>query len=50
MANRKWWQIIMGVWFVLYGLLAVTNFTFTGVNIVMGFGALAVGGLLLLDR
>lgn len=50
MANRKWWQIFAGIWFVIYGLLAISNFTFTGVAVVMGFGAVIVGGLLLLDR
>lgn len=50
MSGLKWWQIVGGVWFVLYGLLAVTNFTFTGVGIVMGFGALLIGGLMLLNR
>jgi hypothetical protein len=38
------------LWFVLYGILAVTSVTFTGAGIVMGFLALIVGGLLLLDR
>ena len=50
MAGRKWWQILGGIWFVIFGLLAISNFTFTGVDVVMGFGAVFVGGLLLLDR
>lgn len=50
MQGRKWWQVLAGLWFVLYGLLAVSSFTFTGVGVVMGFLAIIVGGLLLLDR
>lgn len=50
MQGRKWWQILGGIWFVIYGLLAISNFTFEGVAVVMGFGAIIVGGLLLLDR
>ncbi len=50
MAGRKWWQLLGGLWFVLYGLLAVTSLTFTGAGVVMGFLAIIVGGLLLLDR
>jgi uncharacterized membrane protein len=50
MANRKWWQILGGIWFVLYGLLAVSNLSIEGVGVVMGFGAIIVGGLILLDR
>lgn len=50
MQGRKGWQVLGGIWFVIYGLLAVSSFTFTGVAVVMGFGAIIVGGLLLLDR
>jgi uncharacterized membrane protein len=50
MANRKWWQLLGGIWFVLYGLLAVSSLTITGANIVMGFMAIIVGLLFLWDR
>jgi len=50
MAGRKLWQIIGGLWFVLYGLLAVTSVTVAGAGIVLGFVALSFGVLLLLDR
>lgn len=50
MQGRPWWQILMGLWFVLYGLLAISSFTFTGVAVVMGFLAIIVGGLLWFNR
>lgn len=50
MAGRKWWQILAGLWFVLYGLLAVTSVTFAAAPIIMGFGAIIVGALIWLDR
>lgn len=50
MENRKWWQLLAGLWFVLYGLLAISNLSIAGIGIVMGFLAIIVGGLLFLDR
>ena len=50
MLGRKWWQILAGLWFILYGLLVITNLTVTGVGVFMGFLAVAVGALLWLDR
>lgn len=50
MAGRKWWQILAGLWFILTGLLAVTNLTVEGAAIVLAFLAILVGILLLLDR
>lgn len=50
MVSRKWWQLLAGLWFVLYGLLAVSNLAIAGIGVVMGFLAIIVGGLLLLDR
>ena len=50
MNGRKWWMIIAALWFILYGLLAVTNLQVSGVGIVMGFLAILAGLLLFLDR
>lgn len=50
MQGRKWWTILAGLWFVVYGLLAISSFTFTGVAVVMGFLAVIVGGLIWFDR
>lgn len=48
--NRKLWLILLGVWFLLWGALAVTNFRFEAQNLVMGFLAIIVGVLVLFDR
>ncbi len=50
MAGRKLWVIVGGLWLILYGILAITNVTVTGAAVVLGFGALLWGILLLLDR
>ena len=50
MAGRKWWAILAGLWFVLYGLLTISNLSIQGIAVVMGFLAIIVGGLLFLDR
>jgi uncharacterized membrane protein HdeD (DUF308 family) len=50
MAGRKWWALLVGLWFVITGLLAITNLTVAGVGIFMGFLAVAAGVLLWLDR
>lgn len=50
MAGRKFWVLLVGLWFVLTGLLIITNLTIAGVAIFMGFLAVAAGVLLWLDR
>jgi hypothetical protein len=50
MAGRKLWALLAGLWFIVYGLLVVSNLTITGINIVMAFLAILVGILLLFDR
>ncbi len=50
MGGRKLWLICMAIWFILYGLLAVTNFRFDMQGTVMGILAIVVGILALLDR
>ncbi len=48
--SRKLWVILLAIWLVLYGLLAITNFRFEMENFVMGILAIAAGVLLALDR
>lgn len=48
--NRKLWMIFVAIWFVLYGLLAISNFRFDLQNVVMGVVAIVGGVLLALDR
>jgi len=42
--------ILLAVWLIAEGLLAVTGFKFTGVNVVMAILAIAAGVLILLRR
>ena len=48
--QRKLWMIALALFFLLYALLALSNFAFVAQNIVMGILALAVAVLLFLDR
>lgn len=48
--SRKLWMICLAVWFIVWGLLTLTNIRFDGQNLVMGVLAVAVGVLALLDR
>lgn len=47
---RKWWVFLLGLWFILYGLLALTNFRFAAADIVMAILAIAGGFMLWIDR
>lgn len=46
----KFWRIAICAWFVLWGLLSVSNFRFESENAVMGFLAIVAGLLLIFDR
>lgn len=48
--SRKAWVIVLAIWLVLWGLLAITNFKFELENFVMGALAVTAAILLLLDR
>lgn len=48
--SRKLWVIALAVWFIVWGLLAVTNLKFEAQNLLMGVLALVAGVLALLDR
>ena len=50
MSGRKLWVIALAIWFLLWGLLAVTNIKFEAQNVVMGFLAIAVAVLAAFDR
>ena len=46
----KLWRICVAAWFVLWGLLAVTNFQMQFSGFILGILAIAAGVLLVLDR
>lgn len=48
--SRKLWIICLAIWFLMYGLLALTNIVFAAQGIVMGIVALMVAVLAILDR
>lgn len=50
MGGRKLWTILAALWFLVYGLLAVTNVTVDGAGVVMGFLAILIAVFLLFDR
>lgn len=45
----KLWLILLAVWFILYGLLAITNLKFEASNLIMGVLAIAVAILIFVD-
>lgn len=42
MAGRSWGTVLAGLWFLLTGLLAITNFQFDAAPLIMGVLAIAV--------
>lgn len=48
--GRKLWVIALAIWFVLWGIFAITNVKVESQNLIMGILALAVGVLVVFDR
>ena len=48
--TRKLWCIALAAWFLLWGLLAISNVRFDAQNLVMGLLAIAVAVLVLFDK
>jgi hypothetical protein len=48
--TRRLGFLLLAIWLILTGLIAIFKFSFSGIEIVMGILALAAGILLLLDR
>jgi hypothetical protein len=46
----KLWQIMLGGWLIVTGLIGLIGITFAGINIMMGILALIAGILILIDR
>lgn len=40
--NRSFAVILIALWFLIYGVLAITNLTFVAAPIVLGFVALGI--------
>lgn len=50
MPTRKLWVILAAIWFLLTGLLLITNFTFQAQPLLMGILAIAVAVTLAFDK
>jgi hypothetical protein len=43
-------MLLLSIWLILYGLIALFSFSFKGLDVVMGILAIAAGILILLGR
>ena len=43
-------MLLLGIWLILEGLIAITSFTFSGIGVVMDVLALIAGILILVGR
>lgn len=50
MINRPWWQILLAVYLILIGVLALTNLTFQFAPIILAILAIVAGIALLFGK
>lgn len=43
-------MLLLAIWLIVTGLMAVLNFTFSGLPLIMGLLAIAAGVLIVLQR
>jgi hypothetical protein len=43
-------MLLLAVWLILYGLIALFSLSFTGLDVIMGLLAIAAGIFILLNR
>ena len=43
-------MILLGIWLILYGLIALLGLSFSGLGVIMAILAIAAGVLILLGR
>lgn len=48
--TRSIGMLLLGIWLILYGLIAVFSLSFSGLGLIMGLLALAAGIFILLGR
>lgn len=48
--NRKIWQVLLALWFLIWGLLQITNVTVQFAPVILGFLACGVALFVFLDR
>lgn len=50
MSGRKVWTILLALWFLLWGLLQISNVTIQFAPVILGFLAVLVALFVFLDR
>jgi hypothetical protein len=48
--NKNLGMLLLGIWLVLHGLVALFGLTFGGLGVILGILALAAGALILLGK
>ena len=48
--TRKLGMILLSIWLIATGLIAILHLSFTGLDIIMGILAIAAGLLILIER
>ncbi len=48
--SSKFGMLLLGIWLILYGLIALFDLRFNGQNVVMGLLALVAGIIIVIDR
>ena len=48
--TRPWGIILLAIWLILYGLVALFGLSFSGLGVVMGVLAIVAGILLLVGK
>jgi hypothetical protein len=48
--TRNLGMILLAIWLILYGLIALLGLSFSGLGVIMAILAIAAGVLILLDR
>lgn len=43
-------MLLLGIWLILYGVIELLHFSFSGLPIIMAILAIAAGVLILLDK
>ena len=50
MTGRKIWTILLALWFLVWGILQITNITVELASVILGFLAVLVALFVFLDR
>jgi hypothetical protein len=48
--THNWGFLLLAIWLILYGLIALLGLSFSGLGVIMAILALAAGILILLER